>query len=107
MLIKEKKHVPRQAHNNQTTTTDDVEKAIHSHGEIQEEQKQHCQQEEQQSSTPSFFQSLHVFKNPQFLSLTMAELAASIGYLIPLYYMQSKSSSFQSPLELVGVKTIL
>ncbi|KAG0351016.1 hypothetical protein BGZ54_003460, partial [Gamsiella multidivaricata] len=38
---------------------------------------------------PSFFQSLHVFKDPRFLSLTLAELAASIGYLIPLYYMQT------------------
>ncbi|KAG0000151.1 hypothetical protein BGZ65_004605, partial [Modicella reniformis] len=38
---------------------------------------------------PSFFQALYVFKNPQFLSLTIAEFTASIGYLIPLYYMQT------------------
>ncbi|KAF8940715.1 hypothetical protein BGZ58_005043 [Dissophora ornata] len=38
---------------------------------------------------PSFLQSLHVFRDPRFLSLTIAELAASIGYLIPLYYMQT------------------
>ncbi|KAG0267498.1 hypothetical protein BG011_004532 [Mortierella polycephala] len=43
--------------------------------------------EEQKKS--SFFQSLRMFKDPQFLSLTFAELAASIGYLIPLYYMQT------------------
>ncbi|KAF8953554.1 hypothetical protein BGZ46_003182, partial [Entomortierella lignicola] len=37
----------------------------------------------------TFFQALHVFRNPQFLSLTFAELTASIGYLIPLYFMQT------------------
>ncbi|KAI8599728.1 major facilitator superfamily domain-containing protein, partial [Dissophora ornata] len=49
------------------------------------ERKEHL--EEQQR--PSFLQSLHVFRDPRFLSLTIAELAASIGYLIPLYYMQT------------------
>ncbi|KAF9433392.1 hypothetical protein BGZ76_009508 [Entomortierella beljakovae] len=38
---------------------------------------------------PSFFQALHIFKDPQFLSLTLAEFTASIGYLIPLYFMQT------------------
>ena len=38
---------------------------------------------------PSFFQSLHVLKDPQFLSLTLANVTVSIGYLVPLYYMQS------------------
>lgn len=38
----------------------------------------------------SFFAELKVFKNPQFLSLTFAEIAASIGFLIPMYYFQSK-----------------
>ncbi|KAI1317523.1 hypothetical protein EDD11_008330 [Mortierella claussenii] len=38
---------------------------------------------------PTFMQSLQIFKDPQFLSLTMAELTASIGYLIPLYFMQT------------------
>ncbi|KAG0376484.1 ATPase of 26S proteasome regulatory subunit 4 [Mortierella sp. AD032] len=37
----------------------------------------------------SFFEALKVFKDPQFLSLSVAELAASIGFLIPLYYMQT------------------
>ncbi|KAF9100269.1 hypothetical protein BGX29_009302 [Mortierella sp. GBA35] len=37
----------------------------------------------------SFFEALKVFKDPQFLSLSIAELAASIGFLIPLYYMQT------------------
>ncbi|KAF9186638.1 hypothetical protein BGZ51_001826 [Haplosporangium sp. Z 767] len=46
-----------------------------------------CNSDEQEK--PSFFQSLHMFKDPQFLSLAFAELAASIGYLIPLYYMQT------------------
>ncbi|KAF9398803.1 hypothetical protein BGZ76_008031, partial [Entomortierella beljakovae] len=31
----------------------------------------------------AFFAELKVFKNPQFLSLTFAEIAASIGFLIP------------------------
>lgn len=38
-----------------------------------------------------FFAELKVFKNPQFLSLTFAELAASVGFLIPMYYFQSRS----------------
>ncbi|KAG9070991.1 hypothetical protein KI688_008534 [Linnemannia hyalina] len=38
---------------------------------------------------PSFFQSLHVLKDPQFLSLTLANVTVSIGYLVPLYYMQT------------------
>ncbi|KAF9286841.1 hypothetical protein BGZ74_001214 [Mortierella antarctica] len=38
---------------------------------------------------PSFFESFHVLKDPQFMSLTLAELTASIGYLIPYYYMQT------------------
>lgn len=41
---------------------------------------------------PGFFESFKVFRDPQFLALTMAELTASVGYLIPLYYMQSKQS---------------
>lgn len=45
------------------------------------------------NSDKSFFEALKVFKDPQFLSLSIAELAASIGFLIPLYYMQSKFSS--------------
>ncbi|KAF9933615.1 hypothetical protein FBU30_005054 [Linnemannia zychae] len=40
---------------------------------------------------PSFATELKVFKNPQFLSLTFAELAASIGFLIPMYYFQTYS----------------
>ncbi|KAF9964761.1 hypothetical protein BGZ70_005968 [Mortierella alpina] len=38
-----------------------------------------------------FFAELKVFKNPQFLSLTFAELSASIGFLIPMYYFQTYS----------------
>ncbi|KAG0365535.1 major facilitator superfamily domain-containing protein [Gamsiella multidivaricata] len=38
-----------------------------------------------------FFAELKVFKNPQFLSLTFAELTASIGFLIPMYYFQTYS----------------
>ncbi|KAI1314741.1 hypothetical protein EDD11_001755 [Mortierella claussenii] len=38
-----------------------------------------------------FFAELKVFKNPQFLSLTFAEIAASVGFLIPMYYFQTYS----------------
>ncbi|KAG0335813.1 hypothetical protein BG004_008306, partial [Podila humilis] len=43
----------------------------------------------QEETSPGFFETMKVFKDPQFLALTMAELCASIGYLIPLYYMQT------------------
>lgn len=39
----------------------------------------------------AFFAELKVFKDPQFLSLTCAEIAASIGFLIPMYYFQTYS----------------
>ncbi|KAF9572454.1 hypothetical protein EC968_009932 [Mortierella alpina] len=48
----------------------------------------------QQTTVPEnqpFFEALKVFKDPRFLSLSLAELAASIGFLIPLYYMQTYS----------------
>ncbi|CAO3573113.1 unnamed protein product [Mortierella alpina] len=38
-----------------------------------------------------FFEALKVFKDARFLSLSLAELAASVGFLIPLYYMQTYS----------------
>ncbi|KAF9106230.1 hypothetical protein BGX29_010103 [Mortierella sp. GBA35] len=47
------------------------------------------QQQQEPAATPSFFQSLHVLKDPQFLSLTLANVTVSIGYLVPLYYMQT------------------
>ncbi|KAF9551618.1 hypothetical protein EC957_006511 [Mortierella hygrophila] len=51
------------------------------------------QDQQQKPSTtrkkPSFFQSLHVLKDPQFMSLTLANVTVSIGYLVPLYYMQT------------------
>lgn len=46
--------------------------------------------EESPEKKPSFFAAVKVFKDPRFLLLSLAELAASIGFLIPLYYMQSK-----------------
>ncbi|KAF9135894.1 hypothetical protein BGW39_010709 [Mortierella sp. 14UC] len=45
------------------------------------------EQELEDTKKPSFFQSLHVLKDPQFLSLTLANVTVSIGYLVPLYYM--------------------
>lgn len=48
---------------------------------------------EPKAKKPSFFESFHVLKDPRFMSLTLAELTASIGYLIPYYYMQSKFPS--------------
>lgn len=55
------------------------------------EQKGQDQQQEPSTTRrkPSFFQSLHVLKDPQFMSLTLANVTVSIGYLVPLYYMQS------------------
>ncbi|KAF8929569.1 hypothetical protein BGZ47_000980 [Haplosporangium gracile] len=46
-------------------------------------------QEPSAKMKPSFFQSLHVLKDPQFMSLTLANVTVSIGYLVPLYYMQT------------------
>ncbi|KAF9965956.1 hypothetical protein BGZ70_003711 [Mortierella alpina] len=46
----------------------------------------------EQSAVPEkqpFLEALKVFKDARFLSLSLAELAASVGFLIPLYYMQS------------------
>ncbi|KAG0072123.1 hypothetical protein BGZ89_008020 [Linnemannia elongata] len=55
--------------------------------------EQKGQDQHQELSTtrkkPSFFQSLHVLKDPQFMSLTLANVTVSIGYLVPLYYMQT------------------
>ncbi|KAG0040250.1 hypothetical protein BGZ82_004254 [Podila clonocystis] len=45
--------------------------------------------ESPKTKKPSFFEAFHVLKDPQFMSLTLAELTASIGYLIPYYYMQT------------------
>ncbi|KAF9106228.1 hypothetical protein BGX29_010101 [Mortierella sp. GBA35] len=43
------------------------------------------------SGVAGFLADLKVFKDPQFLSLTFAELAASVGFLIPMYYFQTYS----------------
>lgn len=40
---------------------------------------------------------LSVFRNPQFLSLTIAQLISSFGIFIPLYYLQSKAIKKQNP----------
>ncbi|KAF8982845.1 hypothetical protein BGZ46_000481 [Entomortierella lignicola] len=37
----------------------------------------------------SFFAAMTVFKDPRFLSLSVADLIASVAFLIPLYYMQT------------------
>src|SRR5690349_11452921 len=44
-----------------------------------------------------FISKLKVFKDPQFLSLTIAQLVSSSGLFIPLYYLQSKSTKKQKP----------
>ncbi|KAF9932890.1 hypothetical protein FBU30_007049 [Linnemannia zychae] len=51
------------------------------------------------NETKSFFEALKVYKDPQFLSLSLGELAASIGYLIPLYYMQTYAVFIGLPTE--------
>ncbi|KAF9428139.1 hypothetical protein BGZ94_003259 [Podila epigama] len=43
----------------------------------------------QAQTKPGFFESLKIFKDPRFLSLALAEVSAAVGYLIPLYYMQT------------------
>lgn len=94
MLIAEKKVDPKQLsihleeeqarQDQERTITGDLEKAseLASIDDIEVNAKS-------SGKEPSFFQALYVFKNPQFLSLTIAEFGASIGYLIPLYYMQT------------------
>lgn len=87
MLIAEKKVDPAQlslyldeeqaTQDQERTITGDVEKSFVGTDDKSSTKK------------PSFFRVLKVFKNAQFLSLTIAEFTASIGYLIPLYYMQS------------------
>ncbi|KAG0267497.1 hypothetical protein BG011_004531 [Mortierella polycephala] len=47
--------------------------------------------EKKPTGIAGFFSDLKVFKNPQFMALTFAELAASIGFLIPMYYFQTYS----------------
>ena len=54
----------------------------------------------QDQHQPSFLDTLQVFKDPRFLSLSLAVLAASVGVLIPLYYMQSKHFRWTSRLDL-------
>ncbi|KAF9436709.1 hypothetical protein BGZ76_003197 [Entomortierella beljakovae] len=48
--------------------------------------------EETSEAEPGFFAALKVFKDPRFLSLSLAELIVSIAFLIPLYYMQRLSA---------------
>jgi hypothetical protein len=103
MLIAEKKVDPVQLsihleeekaqQDQERTITGDIEKAsVVSSSDIKTDDKNGAKK----PSKPSFFKVLHVFKNPQFLSLTVAEFTASIGYLIPLYYMQSKWKSIDA-----------
>ncbi|KAG0205395.1 hypothetical protein BGX28_003016 [Mortierella sp. GBA30] len=98
VLIKERKEdTSLEAENmqeGQETTTDQERTIIpRSEKDLEEGELKNLGDADESSKNkdkkPSFFQSLHVFKDPQFLSLTLAELAASIGYLIPLYYMQT------------------
>ncbi|KAF9949416.1 hypothetical protein BGZ65_007345 [Modicella reniformis] len=39
----------------------------------------------------AFLEELQVFKHPQFITLALAELTGSIGFLIPMYYFQTYS----------------
>ncbi|KAF9972047.1 hypothetical protein BGZ73_004905 [Actinomortierella ambigua] len=41
---------------------------------------------------PSFLAAIRIFKNPQFLCLALSEFTSSIGFLIPLYFMQTYST---------------
>ncbi|KAF9914410.1 hypothetical protein BX616_008379 [Lobosporangium transversale] len=48
---------------------------------------------------PSFFDAVKVFKDMQFLSLSMAELTASFAFLVPLYFMQTYAVFIGIPAE--------
>ncbi|KAF8940355.1 major facilitator superfamily domain-containing protein [Dissophora ornata] len=78
VIVESKEHI--EIGQSMPSTTSSTEKAEELDSELVEKT------EEKQ---PSFFEALKVFKDPQFLSLSLAELAASIGVLIPLYYMQT------------------
>ncbi|KAG0281964.1 hypothetical protein BGZ95_000029 [Linnemannia exigua] len=56
---------------------------------IEQQEQEQKQELSRNNKKPSFLQSLHVLKDPQFLSLTLANVTVSIGYLVPLYYMQT------------------
>ncbi|KAG0327065.1 hypothetical protein BGZ99_008405 [Dissophora globulifera] len=66
---------------------------LKSHATVYEESSAPEQEEDLEKKTEkskgekSFFSAVKVFKDPQFLSLAMAELAVSIGLLMPLYYI--------------------
>ncbi|KAG0250181.1 hypothetical protein DFQ27_009520 [Actinomortierella ambigua] len=44
------------------------------------------------SRNPPFLAAIRIFKNPQFLCLALSEFTSSIGFLIPLYFMQTYST---------------
>ncbi|KAI1316228.1 hypothetical protein EDD11_010275 [Mortierella claussenii] len=48
---------------------------------------------------PSFFEALRVFRDGQFLSLSLAELTASFAFLVPLYFMQTYAVFIGVPAE--------
>ncbi|KAF9946524.1 hypothetical protein BGZ70_003175, partial [Mortierella alpina] len=87
-LIKERKEVTHEveAIEDAQETLRDQERTITPYGEGALDEGQ---RKDAEARKPSFFQSLHVFKDPRFMSLTLAEFTASLGYLIPLYFMQT------------------
>ncbi|CAO3563659.1 unnamed protein product [Mortierella alpina] len=87
-LIKERKEVTHDVKGIEDAeeTLRDQERTITPYGEGALNEGQRKDAEDRK---PSFFQSLHVFKDPRFMSLTLAEFTASLGYLIPLYFMQT------------------
>ncbi|KAF9581166.1 hypothetical protein BGW38_001922 [Lunasporangiospora selenospora] len=60
-------------------------------GQLSEKLSPKTSEQKKLKGIAGFFAELKVFKDLEFLSLTFAELAASIGFLIPMYYFQTYS----------------
>ncbi|KAF9956681.1 hypothetical protein BGZ72_002567 [Mortierella alpina] len=93
-LIKERKEENREAEyvEDAQETMRDQERTIipYGQGALEEGQPKNTGDSGgDRAKKPSFFQALHVFRDPRFMSLTLAEFTASLGYLIPLYFMQT------------------
>ncbi|KAF9585995.1 hypothetical protein BGW38_010594 [Lunasporangiospora selenospora] len=85
--------VERKAHSQKSKSSNKLEGTSFSENPEENEKPSQAVSEkdskEQGEGRPSFVEALRVFKDPQFLSLSLAELSASIGFLIPMYYMQT------------------
>ncbi|KAF9391272.1 hypothetical protein CPB97_007078 [Podila verticillata] len=93
-LISERDDLPSYESVSQESSTGEEQEGMEMSSDLQKTDKADLSATEearqlQAQIKPGFFESFKVFRDPQFLALTMAELTASVGYLIPLYYMQT------------------